>query len=88
LRAGLDVVAIDKDAGQLHGCKARLLAYQANLKAEQEVELKELAQVQRVKEVARGMASWDPTVSVVEEVEALVGLVEADPEPSVACTAI
>jgi hypothetical protein len=43
LRAGLDVVAIDKDAGQFYGYSARLLAYQANLKSEQEIERKELA---------------------------------------------
>ena len=85
LRAGLDVIAIDKDAGQFHGCKARLLAYQANLESEQKTERKELTQVQRVKEVARGMASWDPAPaeSEAEAVDELMDIVQPAPEPSV-----
>ena len=83
LRAGLDVVAIDKDAGQFHGCRARLLPYQANLKSEQETERKELAQVQRLKELAQDMAAWDPVVSEVEEVDELVDIVQPDPQPPV-----
>ena len=58
LRAGLHVVAVDKDAGQFHGCKARLVGYIAAAENERKIEELELAQVQHLKEVARNLASW------------------------------
>lgn len=82
LRAGLNVVGVDKDPSQFHGCKARLTGYIASVDAERKVEELELAQVQHVKEVARAMASWRPDAEEVAEVEELVDMVESSVPPS------
>ena len=60
LRAGLNVVAIDKDSKQFQGCKARLVGYITGVEDERKIEALELAQVQHLKEVARSMAAWPP----------------------------
>jgi hypothetical protein len=86
LRAGLNVVAIDKDSKQFQGCKARLLGYIADVEEEKKKEALELAQVQHLKEVARCMAAWTPEDAAAEEVEALVAIVQpedAAPQPPV-----
>ena len=84
LRAGVNVVAVDKDPSQFQGYKARLLAYITGVEEEKKIEALELAQVQHVKEVARSMASWIPPEVVEDEVADLVNLVqpaEQVPEP-------
>ena len=85
LRAGLNVVGVDKDPSQFHGCKARLTGYIASVEAERKVEELELAQVQHVKDVARAMASWRPFAAEDAEMEEPVDIVSSDvapPQPS------
>lgn len=69
LRAQLNVVAIDKDPTQFHGCKTRLTDYKANVEVEREIEAKEIAQVKRLKQLAGAFASWEPEPVVEPEVE-------------------
>ena len=84
LRAGLNVVAIDKDSKQFQGCKARLLGYITGVESERKAEALELAQVQHLKEVARSMAAWTPPDEEDVEVDELVEMVQPDdaaPQP-------
>ena len=67
-RAGLEVVALEKDAHQFKGCQTRLLSEQS---AEQKNTLtarKELKQMTRLQQVASKFAMWEPEDAPADDV--------------------